>query len=169
MLTFDFYRDSKTWSTGGIEGVHRFLARTWRLIVGPPLPDGSYICGTIATDDEPTLDQLRSLHRCIAKVRFFLQLQGHTIKQQFIMIKFSLLMGQPWFHIYILQIAWLELLSFAYPRVLFSVVHTKKDRKNRFFLIVYHLILPFAGIRRNSRNKIQHRNFCNDGVCKCCL
>ncbi|RWW13693.1 hypothetical protein BHE74_00008293 [Ensete ventricosum] len=68
MLTFDFYRDSKTWSTGGIEGVHRFLARTWRLIVGPPLPDGSYNCGTIATDDEPTLDQLRSLHRCIAKV-----------------------------------------------------------------------------------------------------
>ncbi|CAL9067723.1 leucine--tRNA ligase, chloroplastic/mitochondrial-like isoform X1 [Musa acuminata AAA Group] len=61
-------RDSKTWSTGGIEGVHRFLARTWRLIVGPPLPDGSYNCGTIATDDEPTLDQLRSLHRCIAKV-----------------------------------------------------------------------------------------------------
>lgn len=61
-------RDSKTWSTGGIEGVHRFLARTWRLIVGPPLSDGSYKDGTVATDDEPTFEQLRALHRCIEKV-----------------------------------------------------------------------------------------------------
>nr|CAD1842743.1 unnamed protein product [Ananas comosus var. bracteatus] len=61
-------RDSKTWSTGGIEGVHRFLARTWRLIVGPPLPDGSYRDGTIASNDEPTMEQLRTLHKCIAKV-----------------------------------------------------------------------------------------------------
>jgi leucyl-tRNA synthetase len=61
-------RDSKTWSTGGIEGVHRFLGRTWRLIVGPPLPDGSFRDGTVATDSEPTLEQLRVLHRCIAKV-----------------------------------------------------------------------------------------------------
>ncbi|KAF8031912.1 hypothetical protein BT93_D0967 [Corymbia citriodora subsp. variegata] len=27
-------RDSKTWSTSGIEGVYRFLARTWRLLIG---------------------------------------------------------------------------------------------------------------------------------------
>ena len=61
-------RDSKTWSTGGIEGVHRFLGRTWRLIVGPQLPDGSYNDGTTTTEDEPTLDQLRVLHKCIARV-----------------------------------------------------------------------------------------------------
>ncbi|XP_078431037.1 tRNA synthetase class I (I, L, M and V) family protein [Wolffia australiana] len=61
-------RDSKTWSTGGIEGVHRFLGRVWRLIVGPPLPNGGYSEGTIATDDEPTLEQLRALHKCIQKV-----------------------------------------------------------------------------------------------------
>ncbi|CAA7402181.1 unnamed protein product [Spirodela intermedia] len=61
-------RDSKTWSTGGIEGVHRFLGRVWRLIVGPPLPNGAYNDGTIATDDEPTLEQLRTLHKCIQKV-----------------------------------------------------------------------------------------------------
>lgn len=61
-------RDSKTWSTGGIEGVHRFLGRTWRLIVGSPLSDGSYKEGTMATDDEPTFEQFRALHRCIAKV-----------------------------------------------------------------------------------------------------
>ncbi|XP_073000500.1 leucine--tRNA ligase, chloroplastic/mitochondrial [Typha latifolia] len=61
-------RDPKQWSTGGIEGVHRFLGRTWRLIVGPPLPDGSFKDGTIATDDEPTLEQLRVLHKCISKV-----------------------------------------------------------------------------------------------------
>ncbi|KAL5729883.1 leucine--tRNA ligase [Ranunculus cassubicifolius] len=61
-------RDSKTWSTGGIEGVHRFLGRTWRLIAGQPLPDGSFRDGTVSSDDEPTLDQLRSLHKCIEKV-----------------------------------------------------------------------------------------------------
>ncbi|KAK1661147.1 hypothetical protein QYE76_049306 [Lolium multiflorum] len=61
-------RDSKTWSTGGIEGVHRFLGRTWRLVVGAPLPDGSYKDGTMATDDKPTFEQLRVLHKCIARV-----------------------------------------------------------------------------------------------------
>ena len=48
--------------------MHRFLGRTWRLIIGPPLPDGSYNDGTMTTEDEPTLDQLRVLHKCIAKV-----------------------------------------------------------------------------------------------------
>ncbi|CAA7054344.1 unnamed protein product [Microthlaspi erraticum] len=62
------FRDSKTWNTSGIEGVHRFLARTWRLVIGSPQSDGSFKDGTIVTDDEPTLEQLRSLHKCIAKV-----------------------------------------------------------------------------------------------------
>lgn len=61
-------RDSKQWSTSGIEGVHRFLARAWRLIVGSPLPNGTFRDGTVATDAVPTLEQLRLLHRCIAKV-----------------------------------------------------------------------------------------------------
>uniref|UniRef100_A0A453DR88 leucine--tRNA ligase n=1 Tax=Aegilops tauschii subsp. strangulata TaxID=200361 RepID=A0A453DR88_AEGTS len=61
-------RDSKTWSTGGIEGVHRFLGRTWRLVVGAPLPDGSYKDGTMVTDVEPTFEQLRVLHKCMARV-----------------------------------------------------------------------------------------------------
>ncbi|KAL1211088.1 Leucine--tRNA ligase, chloroplastic/mitochondrial [Cardamine amara subsp. amara] len=62
------FRDSKTWNTSGIEGVHRFLARTWRLVIGLPQSDGSFKDGTVVTDDEPTLEQLRTLHKCIAKV-----------------------------------------------------------------------------------------------------
>ncbi|KAJ6416327.1 hypothetical protein OIU84_002223 [Salix udensis] len=62
------FRDSKTWSTSGIEGVYRFLGRTWRLIVGVPLPDGTFRDGTVAIDGEPSFEQLRSLHKCIAKV-----------------------------------------------------------------------------------------------------
>ncbi|KAJ6728822.1 LEUCYL-TRNA SYNTHETASE [Salix koriyanagi] len=62
------FRDSKTWSTSGIEGVYRFLGRTWRLIVGIPLPDGTFRDGTVAIDGEPSFEQLRSLHKCIAKV-----------------------------------------------------------------------------------------------------
>ncbi|KAM6585672.1 hypothetical protein CsatB_012674 [Cannabis sativa] len=61
-------RDSKTWNTSGIEGVHRFLGRTWRLVVGSPLPDGTFHDGTVVTDEEPTLEQLRTLHKCIVKV-----------------------------------------------------------------------------------------------------
>ncbi|GAU18417.1 hypothetical protein TSUD_203060 [Trifolium subterraneum] len=61
-------RDSKTWSTSGIEGVHRFLGRTWRLIVGLPLSDGTYNDRTVSVDKEPTIEQLRCLHKCIAKV-----------------------------------------------------------------------------------------------------
>lgn len=62
------FRDSKIWSTSGIEGVHRFLGRTWRLIVGPLLPNGALRDGTVTVDDEPTFVQLRALHKCIAKV-----------------------------------------------------------------------------------------------------
>lgn len=62
------FRDSKTWNTSGIEGVHRFLGRTWRLIVGSSLPDGTFRGGTVVNDEEPTLEQLRTLHKCIAKV-----------------------------------------------------------------------------------------------------
>ncbi|KAI8525066.1 hypothetical protein RHMOL_Rhmol13G0199200 [Rhododendron molle] len=61
-------RDSKAWNTGGIEGVHRFLGRVWRLIVGSPLPDGTFINGTMATDDKPSMEQLCCLHKCISKV-----------------------------------------------------------------------------------------------------
>ncbi|XP_048131778.1 leucine--tRNA ligase, chloroplastic/mitochondrial isoform X2 [Rhodamnia argentea] len=58
------FRDSKTWSTSGIEGVHRFLARTWRLLIGSPSTSGTFKGGTVATDAEPSLEQLRSLHKC---------------------------------------------------------------------------------------------------------
>ncbi|PWA72206.1 tRNA synthetase class I (I, L, M and V) family protein [Artemisia annua] len=61
-------RDSKTWNTSGIEGVHRFLGRSWRLIVGSPLSDGTYGNQTVAVDESPSLEQLKSLHRCIEKV-----------------------------------------------------------------------------------------------------
>ncbi|CAI0467720.1 unnamed protein product [Linum tenue] len=62
------FRDTKTWNTSGIEGVYRFLGRTWRLIVGSPLADGSFQDGSLTVDVEPSFEQLRSLHRCIAKV-----------------------------------------------------------------------------------------------------
>src|SRR5690554_4726494 len=47
----------KPWSTSGVEGVHRFLARVWRLATE----------GEVA-DAEPTTEQLRVLHRTIQKV-----------------------------------------------------------------------------------------------------
>ncbi|GIL61315.1 hypothetical protein Vafri_15703 [Volvox africanus] len=49
-------RDTKVWSTRGVEGVHRFLARVWRLFEGG------------VTEEAPTREQLRLLHQTIKKV-----------------------------------------------------------------------------------------------------
>ena len=46
---------SKPWDTNGIDGVHRFLRKLWNQY--------EQIC-----DDEPTADELRSLHKLIKKV-----------------------------------------------------------------------------------------------------
>jgi leucyl-tRNA synthetase len=52
---------TKPWNMRGVDGVHRFLNRVWRLLLGE---DGT----PSVTDAEPTTDQLRTLHQTIAKV-----------------------------------------------------------------------------------------------------
>ncbi|EFJ50272.1 hypothetical protein VOLCADRAFT_89222 [Volvox carteri f. nagariensis] len=49
-------RDTKVWSTRGVEGVHRFLARVWRLFEGG------------VSEEPPSREQLRLLHQTIKKV-----------------------------------------------------------------------------------------------------
>ncbi len=52
----------KPWSTSGVDGVHRFLNRVWRLLTDAD-------SGELRTvDTEPTRDQLRTLHRTLQKV-----------------------------------------------------------------------------------------------------
>lgn len=46
---------SKPWDTNGIDGVHKFLRRFWRLVTG-------------VTDAEPTDKELKTLHKTIKKV-----------------------------------------------------------------------------------------------------
>ena len=46
---------SKPWDTNGIDGVHRFLKKIWNLYEN-------------ITDEEPTADELRSLHKLIKKI-----------------------------------------------------------------------------------------------------
>ncbi len=48
---------TKPWRTDDVKGVHRFLARAWRLVTEQTV-----------TDDAPTKDQLRILHATIKKV-----------------------------------------------------------------------------------------------------
>ncbi|MEM1042124.1 MAG: leucine--tRNA ligase [Bacteroidota bacterium] len=48
---------TKPWRTDDIKGVHRFLARSWRLVTEQAV-----------TDDAPARDQLRTLHATIKKV-----------------------------------------------------------------------------------------------------
>ena len=53
---------SKPWDTNGIDGVHRFLKKFWGLFFkGDDLQ---------ISDDQPTADELKALHKLIKKVSF---------------------------------------------------------------------------------------------------
>ena len=52
---------SKPWDTNGIDGCHRFLKKLWGLFYSR---DGQFL----STDEEPTADQLKSVHKLIKKV-----------------------------------------------------------------------------------------------------
>ena len=52
---------SKPWDTKGIEGVHRFLKKFWRLYVDE-------MRGLVVTNDAPTNEELKVLHRTIKKI-----------------------------------------------------------------------------------------------------
>ena len=54
----------KPWSTRGVEGTYRFLNRVWRLLVDP---DTGLTASSVSTK-EASLEQMRWLHRTIAKV-----------------------------------------------------------------------------------------------------
>lgn len=53
---------SKPWDTQGIEGVHRFLKKLWRLFYADP--EGTLLI----TDTPPAQEELKILHQCIEKV-----------------------------------------------------------------------------------------------------
>jgi leucyl-tRNA synthetase len=52
---------SKPWDTKGIEGVHRFLKKLWRLFFDENK-------GKVWTDEQPTAEELKVLHRTIKKI-----------------------------------------------------------------------------------------------------
>ncbi len=51
---------TKPWKTSGISGVYSFLKKLWKLYVGEE--------GVIVTDEEPTKEELKTLHKTIKKV-----------------------------------------------------------------------------------------------------
>lgn len=58
---------SKPWDTKGIEGVHRFLRKCWRLFFEAPTKEGE-AGKPLWTDETPTEAELRILHKTIRKV-----------------------------------------------------------------------------------------------------
>ena len=52
---------SKPWDVAGIDGCHRFLKKFWNLV-------SSVCCGSDATDETATPDNLKSVHKLIKKV-----------------------------------------------------------------------------------------------------
>ena len=55
---------SKPWNMNGLEGVHRFLQRSWRMVVDE---DSGEVCSSVC-DVDPDEDTLRLLHKTIKKV-----------------------------------------------------------------------------------------------------
>lgn len=53
---------SKPWDTKGIEGVHRFLKKFWRLFFDEQTEQ------SIVTDEAPTAEELKALHKTIKKI-----------------------------------------------------------------------------------------------------
>ena len=53
---------SKPWDTNGIDGVHRFLKKLWNLFYDKN--------GLAVTDDAPTKEELKALHKLIKKVSY---------------------------------------------------------------------------------------------------
>ena len=53
---------SKPWDTNGIDGVYRFLRKTWSLFY----KDGELL----VSDDEPTKEELKAVHKLIKKVSY---------------------------------------------------------------------------------------------------
>ncbi|WP_449384902.1 leucine--tRNA ligase [Chitinophaga rhizosphaerae] len=52
---------SKPWETKGIEGVHRFLKKVWRLFYDENK-------GLVVKDEAPTAEEMKSLHKTIRKI-----------------------------------------------------------------------------------------------------
>ena len=61
-------RETKVWNTKGVEGVHRFLARVYRLIAGDATAAAAGGASMGLSDEAPTKEQLRLLHLTIKKV-----------------------------------------------------------------------------------------------------
>ena len=62
---------SKPWDTKGIEGVHRFLKKFWRLFYNEsnsPTAGGSHGDAFIITDEPATKEELKVLHKTIKKI-----------------------------------------------------------------------------------------------------
>jgi leucyl-tRNA synthetase len=59
---------SKPWDTKGIEGVHRFLKKLWRLFFKDPSPSERGGGEVIWNEDKPTDAELKILHRTIKRI-----------------------------------------------------------------------------------------------------
>ena len=67
-------RETKMWNPKGVEGVHRFLARVYRLVkfggAAPPVDgDGASSDMSHITDDAPTPEQLGHLQKAVKYLR----------------------------------------------------------------------------------------------------
>jgi leucyl-tRNA synthetase len=58
---------TKPWSTAGVEGVYRFLARVWRLCMEEN-QEGKWVLSSAVQDVEPTSRQTKVIHATIKKV-----------------------------------------------------------------------------------------------------
>ncbi len=60
-------QDTKPWSTAGVQGVHRFLSRVWRLVMEED-QEGRWSLSPTVQEAEPTAPQLKTIHATIKAV-----------------------------------------------------------------------------------------------------
>jgi len=59
---------TKPWAMAGVEGISRFLARVWRLVMEDANDEGAWRLHPAVQDIEPTKEQLKVVHATIKKV-----------------------------------------------------------------------------------------------------
>jgi leucyl-tRNA synthetase len=82
--------DGKVWDTHGINGVHRFLRRAWRLVTGNQEQGARK---DFATEPDPDVE--RALHRCLKKVEDDLEALGFNTAIAAMMSLLNEIEGKP--------------------------------------------------------------------------
>ncbi len=122
-------QDAKPWSTTGVQGVHRFLARAWRLIMEENAA-GEWVLSAVVQDITPSPALRRAEHAAIKKVTADIEAMAFNTAISALMVLTNELTGASTRPVAVLQTLVVLVSPFA-PHLaeeLWSVLHGKFGR-----------------------------------------